>query len=144
MPGSPPATSARLRTRAVTALVLLAALLFGALPAEAATYVPISGAGSTWSQNALDQWRANVKQYGAQKGKTLSAFAYYFLCQGQQRVDSLGYSPLPINLVQAGLNQVRRIPGADVERINIKARPGGLRPDAAAPAQPPLTTRCRR
>ncbi|MFF8357885.1 phosphate ABC transporter substrate-binding protein PstS [Streptomyces chartreusis] len=64
MPGSPPATSARLRTRAVTALVLLAALLVGAVPANAATYVPISGAGSTWSQNALDQWRANVKQYG--------------------------------------------------------------------------------
>ncbi|WP_405998480.1 phosphate ABC transporter substrate-binding protein PstS [Streptomyces sp. NBC_00829] len=69
MPGSPPAISARFRQRAVTALVLLAALLFGAaMPgaelAHAATYVPISGAGSTWSQNALDQWRANVKQYG--------------------------------------------------------------------------------
>ncbi|MEW2396996.1 phosphate ABC transporter substrate-binding protein PstS [Streptomyces sp. NPDC046862] len=58
--------------------------------------------------------------FNAQKGKTLGAFAYYFLCQGQQRVDNLGYSPLPINLVQAGLNQVRRIPGVDVERINIK------------------------
>ncbi|MFJ3903013.1 phosphate ABC transporter substrate-binding protein PstS [Streptomyces sp. NPDC090025] len=69
MPGSPPASPAFLRTRAVTALVLLAALVFGATltgaePAAAATYVPISGAGSTWSQNALDQWRANVKQYG--------------------------------------------------------------------------------
>ncbi|MFF3684551.1 phosphate ABC transporter substrate-binding protein PstS [Streptomyces sp. NPDC002187] len=58
--------------------------------------------------------------FNAQKGKTLGAFAYYFLCQGQQHVDNLGYSPLPINLVQAGLNQVRRIPGVDVERINIK------------------------
>ncbi|MER8041433.1 phosphate ABC transporter substrate-binding protein PstS [Streptomyces sp. NPDC094032] len=69
MPGSPPAAPARLRTRALAALVLLTALLFGAAlpgarPAVAATYVPISGAGSTWSQNALDQWRANVKQYG--------------------------------------------------------------------------------
>ncbi|MFF0199606.1 phosphate ABC transporter substrate-binding protein PstS [Streptomyces sp. NPDC005017] len=64
MPGSPPATSTHVRTRAVTALVLLAALFLGALPAHAATYVPISGAGSTWSQNAIDQWRANVKQYG--------------------------------------------------------------------------------
>ncbi|MGW2931921.1 phosphate ABC transporter substrate-binding protein PstS [Streptomyces sp. NPDC001156] len=62
MPGSPPAPFARLR--AVTALFLLAALLFGATPATAASYVPISGAGSTWSQNALDQWRANVRQYG--------------------------------------------------------------------------------
>lgn len=58
--------------------------------------------------------------FNAQKGKTLGAFAYYFLCQGQQHVDNLGYSPLPINLVQAGLKQVRRIPGVDVEKINIK------------------------
>lgn len=58
--------------------------------------------------------------FNTQKGKTLGAFAYYFLCQGQQHVDNLGYSPLPINLVQAGLKQVRRIPGVDVEKINIK------------------------
>ncbi|RMB82517.1 phosphate ABC transporter substrate-binding protein PstS [Streptomyces shenzhenensis] len=58
--------------------------------------------------------------FNAQKGKTLGAFAYYFLCEGQQRVDNLGYSPLPINLVQAGLKQVRRIPGVNVESIDIK------------------------
>ncbi|MFE7777768.1 phosphate ABC transporter substrate-binding protein PstS [Streptomyces sp. NPDC057445] len=58
--------------------------------------------------------------FNAQKGKTLGAFAYYFLCQGQQHVDNLGYSPLPINLVQAGLKQVRRIPGVDVESVDIK------------------------
>ncbi|MFJ4849697.1 MULTISPECIES: phosphate ABC transporter substrate-binding protein PstS [unclassified Streptomyces] len=61
MPGSLPAFLARLRV--VTALTLLAGVLFGAGPATAATYTPISGAGSTWSQNALDQWRASVKQY---------------------------------------------------------------------------------
>ena len=33
-------------------------------PASADSYVPISGAGSTWSQNAIDQWRKNVNQYG--------------------------------------------------------------------------------
>ncbi|MEU6653959.1 substrate-binding domain-containing protein [Streptomyces sp. NPDC046900] len=59
--------------------------------------------------------------FNNQKGKTLGAFAYYFLCQGQQHVDTLGYSPLPINLVQAGLNQVRRIPGVDVQSIDIKS-----------------------
>ncbi|WUD75599.1 phosphate ABC transporter substrate-binding protein PstS [Streptomyces sp. NBC_00510] len=56
-----------------------------------------------------------------QKGESLGAFAYYFLCQGQQHVDKLGYSPLPINLVQAALNQVRRIPGVDVQSIDIKS-----------------------
>ena len=59
--------------------------------------------------------------FNAQKGKTLGAFAYYFLCQGQQHVDDLGYSPLPINLVQAGLNQIRRVPGVDVQQLDIKS-----------------------
>jgi phosphate ABC transporter phosphate-binding protein len=59
--------------------------------------------------------------FNPQKGKSLGAFAYYFLCQGQQSVDRLGYSPLPINLVQAGLAQVRRIPGVVAESIDIRS-----------------------
>ncbi|MDT9691472.1 phosphate ABC transporter substrate-binding protein PstS [Streptomyces sp. P9(2023)] len=58
--------------------------------------------------------------FNPQKGKSLGAFAYYFLCQGQQSVDRLGYSPLPINLVQAGLAQVKRIPGGAAETIDIR------------------------
>ncbi|MDM4761759.1 phosphate ABC transporter substrate-binding protein PstS [Galbitalea sp. SE-J8] len=53
------------------------------------------------------------------KGKTLGAFAYYFLCEGQQQAEVLGYSPLPINLVKAGLEQVARIPGVDTQSIDI-------------------------
>ncbi|NII42378.1 phosphate ABC transporter phosphate-binding protein [Curtobacterium flaccumfaciens] len=53
------------------------------------------------------------------KGKTLAAFDYYFLCEGQQQAEVLGYSPLPINLVQAGLDQVRKIPGAVAKDIDI-------------------------
>lgn len=54
------------------------------------------------------------------KGKTLGAFDYYFLCEGQQQAEVLGYSPLPINLVQAGLDQVRRIPGVQAKSIDIR------------------------
>ncbi|MFI6339655.1 phosphate ABC transporter substrate-binding protein PstS [Streptomyces sp. NPDC050535] len=54
------------------------------------------------------------------KGRTLSAFNNYFLCEGQQQADRLGYSPLPVNLVEAAMEQVRRIPGAVVENISIK------------------------
>ncbi|MFC7262607.1 substrate-binding domain-containing protein [Streptomyces lutosisoli] len=54
------------------------------------------------------------------KGKTLGAFSYYFMCQGQQQAPSLGYSPLPINLVKAGFEQIRRIPGVQAQNINIK------------------------
>jgi phosphate ABC transporter phosphate-binding protein len=47
------------------------------------------------------------------KGLTLADFASYFLCEGQQQAESLGYSPLPINLAAAGLEQVLKIPGGD-------------------------------
>ncbi|SHI02583.1 phosphate ABC transporter substrate-binding protein PstS [Streptomyces sp. 3214.6] len=53
------------------------------------------------------------------KGATLSAFSNYFLCEGQQQADRLGYSPLPINLVRAAMEQVRKIPGAETDHINI-------------------------
>src|SRR5262245_10444312 len=39
-------------------------LLVTIRPAAADSYVPVSGAGSTWAQNAIDQWRVGVQQYG--------------------------------------------------------------------------------
>ena len=53
------------------------------------------------------------------KGKTLSAFSNYFLCEGQQQAEVLGYSPLPVNLVKAGLDQVKLIPGAESGKVDI-------------------------
>ncbi len=49
--------------------------------------------------------------FNTDKGKTLSTFINYFLCTGQQKAGILGYSPLPKNLVLAGFQQVKRIPG---------------------------------
>lgn len=50
---------------ALAALVAGAFALGGTAAAHADTYVAISGSGSTWSQNALDQWRRNVaNNYG--------------------------------------------------------------------------------
>jgi phosphate transport system substrate-binding protein len=46
------------------------------------------------------------------KGNTLGTFARYMLCEGQQQATALGYSPLPLNLVLAGSDQIKRIPGA--------------------------------
>jgi phosphate ABC transporter phosphate-binding protein len=48
------------------------------------------------------------------KGDTLGAFGSYLLCQGQTQVDALGYSALPINLVEAGFQQLQKIPGNTV------------------------------
>ena len=48
------------------------------------------------------------------KGYTLGAFGSYLLCQGQVPLDALGYSSLPINLVEAGFQQLQKIPGNQV------------------------------
>jgi len=48
------------------------------------------------------------------KGFTLGAFGAYLLCQGQVPLDALGYSSLPINLVEAGFQQLQQIPGNQV------------------------------
>jgi hypothetical protein len=56
--------------RAVLSALGLAVVMAGMVsivavpPVAAASYVPVSGAGSTWSQNAIDQWRRDVEQYG--------------------------------------------------------------------------------
>ncbi|MBC7594387.1 MAG: phosphate ABC transporter substrate-binding protein PstS [Kineosporiaceae bacterium] len=53
------------------------------------------------------------------KGLTLADFASYFLCEGQQQAEVLGYSPLPINLAQGGLEQVQKIPGGNPKNKDI-------------------------
>ena len=81
--------------------------------------------------------------FSNEKGNTLADFANYFLCQGQQQADALGYSPLPINLVQEGFDQIKRIPGAVIENINIAKcsnptfSPDGTNTLAKTAPQPP-------
>ncbi len=55
--------------------------------------------------------------FGTDKGRTLAEFAYYAVCDGQQYADALGYTPLPVNLVQAAVAQINQIPGAS-QKIN--------------------------
>ncbi|MEU7870098.1 phosphate ABC transporter substrate-binding protein PstS [Dactylosporangium sp. NPDC049140] len=52
--------------------------------------------------------------FNTDKGQTLGDFGKYLLCEGQSQVDTLGYSPLPLNLVQAGFGQLALVPGANV------------------------------
>jgi phosphate ABC transporter phosphate-binding protein len=90
---------------------------------------------------------AEEQGFTRDKGRTLSAFAQYFLCQGQQPMEQLGYSPLPVNLVQAGFAQVRRIPGAQVQNIDIgrcnnpTLSPGGGNALAKSAPYPPACDR---
>jgi ABC-type phosphate transport system substrate-binding protein len=57
--------------------------------------------------------------FNVNKGETLGAFSYYAMCQAQQQSASLGYSPMPINLVEASFDQIRKIPGVVVQDIEI-------------------------
>jgi len=58
--------------------------------------------------------------FKSDKGRSLGDFLYHSLCEGQQAAGVLGYSPLPKNLVEAGLQQVRLIPGVDTQRISLE------------------------
>jgi phosphate transport system substrate-binding protein len=47
------------------------------------------------------------------KRQTLADFLYYSICQGQAEMGPIGYSPLPINLVQASFDQTAKLKAAD-------------------------------
>ena len=47
------------------------------------------------------------------KRQTLADFLYYSVCAGQREIGPIGYSPLPINLVQAGFQQIAQLKTAD-------------------------------
>lgn len=53
------------------------------------------------------------------KGLTLADFVSYYLCEGQQQAEALGYSPLPVNLASAGLSQALKIPGGNPRNKDI-------------------------
>lgn len=58
-------------------------------------------------------------QFNEAKGKTMGAFSYYAMCQAQEQSASLGYSPMPINLVKASFEQIRKIPGVVQQDIDV-------------------------
>jgi phosphate transport system substrate-binding protein len=47
------------------------------------------------------------------KRQTLADFDYYSICAGQKEMGPIGYSPLPINLVEAGFQQIAKLHQAD-------------------------------
>jgi phosphate transport system substrate-binding protein len=47
------------------------------------------------------------------KRQTIADFTYYSICQGQKEIGPIGYSPLPVNLVEAGFGQIDKLKTAD-------------------------------
>ena len=55
------------------------------------------------------------------KRQTVADFLYYSICDGQKEMGPIGYSPLPVNLVQAGFEQVGKLKTADLG-LDLTAR----------------------
>ncbi len=57
------------------------------------------------------------------KRQALADFEYYDICQGQKEIGPLGYSPLPVNLVEAAFGQIQQLqtadPGVSLQNLNI-------------------------
>ncbi|MFC6151001.1 substrate-binding domain-containing protein [Mumia xiangluensis] len=55
------------------------------------------------------------------KSQSLADFLYHSICQGQRGIGPIGYSPLPINLVQAGFEQIGKLTtfGATMKDRNV-------------------------
>ncbi|OLB79970.1 MAG: hypothetical protein AUI14_08675 [Actinobacteria bacterium 13_2_20CM_2_71_6] len=47
------------------------------------------------------------------KRQTLVDFLYYSICTGQREMGPIGYSPLPVNLVDDGFKQIQKLKDAD-------------------------------
>lgn len=57
------------------------------------------------------------------KRQALADFEYYDICQGQKELGPIGYSPLPVNLVEAAFGQIQQLqaadPSVDLTNLNI-------------------------
>jgi phosphate transport system substrate-binding protein len=58
------------------------------------------------------------------KRQSIADFEYYSICQGQSQIGAIGYSPLPVNLVEAAFGQVQKLqaadPNVDLTNLNIQ------------------------
>jgi ABC-type phosphate transport system substrate-binding protein len=48
-----------------------------------------------------------------EKRQSLADFTDYSICQGQREIGPIGYSPLPVNLVEASFSQLQKLAAAD-------------------------------
>ncbi|WP_327273322.1 phosphate ABC transporter substrate-binding protein PstS [Streptomyces sp. NBC_01224] len=96
-----PATVSRL-TMAVAALVC-ALLALHPPAAQAASYTKISGAGSTWSSNALDQWRRNVASNSGMTVNYQAVGSSVGREQFKNGTADFAVSEIPYGLTEAGM-----------------------------------------
>jgi phosphate transport system substrate-binding protein len=56
---------------------------------------------------------ASDRRMTTAKRQTIADFLYYSICQGQSEIGPIGYSSLPVNLVEAGFSQIGKLRAAD-------------------------------
>ena len=72
------------------------------------------------------------------KGETLAYVEQFILCEGQQSMGKLGYSPLPMNLVLLAMDQVSRVPGISAAtQQSIKDTKAGVASGTSNPCNNP-------
>jgi phosphate transport system substrate-binding protein len=58
------------------------------------------------------------------KRQSIADFEYYSICQGQSQIGGIGYSPLPVNLVEAAFSQIQKLqqadPNVNLTNLNIQ------------------------
>lgn len=64
---------------------------------------------------------ASDKTMSTAKRQTLVDYLFYSICDGQKEMGPIGYSPLPINLVQASIDQIAKLKAAD-PGVDISSR----------------------
>ncbi|HEY2044460.1 MAG TPA: substrate-binding domain-containing protein, partial [Jatrophihabitans sp.] len=64
---------------------------------------------------------ASDSKMNTAKRQTLADFLYYSVCQGQAQVGPVGYSALPLNLVQRSFEQIAKLKSAD-PKVDLTAR----------------------
>lgn len=79
---------------------------------------------SSYSYMIIPTGAADTRMTTA-KRQTIADFLYYSLCAGQTKAGPYGYSPLPLNLVQASFDQVAKLkvadPAVDVTDRDVKS-----------------------
>lgn len=76
---------------------------------------------SSYSYMIIPTGADDRRMKGTTKAQILSNFLTYSLCEGQSKAGPYGYSPLPLNLVQAGYSQIEKMTalGATVSAKDI-------------------------
>lgn len=101
-------TKARIQDRNPNAQDYLTQILDGVYAAKDPRAYPLS----SYSYMLIPTGKSDTRMTTA-KRQSLVDFMFWGLCEGQVKAGKYGYSPLPLNLVQAGFKQLGRLKKAD-------------------------------